>query len=55
MEKTQKYVDSYAEEGLRTLLLAKRQIDDGVYQLWNKRFQKASASIVNKDEKVEKV
>lgn len=48
-------MDAYAEEGLRTLLLAKKSLDKSYYAGWNERFQEAMASIVGKDEKVEKV
>ena len=54
MDTTQKYVDAYAEEGLRTLLLAKKSLDRQYYEAWNERFQQALASIVGKDEAVEK-
>jgi len=32
MNRTQKFVDMYAEEGLRTLLLAKKDIEAGAYE-----------------------
>ena len=41
IEKTQQYIDIYAEEGLRTLLLAKKDLDDGEYEEWNAKFQAA--------------
>jgi len=31
MDMTQKYVDAYAEEGLRTLLLSKKNLDEKYY------------------------
>ena len=55
MDTTQLYVDAYAEEGLRTLLLAKKDLDAAYYEEWNQRFVAASSEVVNKDEKVEKV
>jgi len=55
MATTQLYVDAYAEEGLRTLLLAKKNLDTAYYEEWNQRFVAASSEVVNKDEKVEKV
>ena len=54
-DQTKKYVDLYAEEGLRTLILAKREIDAQYYQQWNQRFLEAQVDIVNKYEKVEQV
>ena len=41
MDMTQKYVDAYAEEGLRTLLLAKKSLSQEYYDEWNGRFQEA--------------
>lgn len=38
MELTQRYVDLYAVEGLRTLLLAKKTLNGGEYEAWNNRF-----------------
>jgi magnesium-transporting ATPase (P-type) len=35
LKKTQEYVDVYAEEGLRTLFLAERYIDEAAYEAWN--------------------
>ena len=35
MDTNQKYVDAYAEEGLRTLLLAKKVLDKAYYADWN--------------------
>ena len=39
MDTTQKYVDAYAEEGLRTLLCAVKPLDANYYNEWNNRFQ----------------
>ena len=36
-------------------MLAKKSLDKSYYAGWNERFQEAMASIVGKDEKVEKV
>ena len=47
------YVDEYAKVGLRTLLLAKKDIDPQYYAQWNEKFQEAQSSVVDKDEKVE--
>ena len=55
LDRTQKYVDIYAEEGLRTLLLAKKELDNSFYQEWNARFKDAAGAVVNKDELMEKV
>ena len=52
MKKTQKYVDAFAEEGLRTLYLAERYIDDDEYEAWNKESKASKLEINNRDEKV---
>ena len=51
----QKYVDLYAEEGLRTLLLAKKDIEPKVYQEWHTWFQMASASVEERESKIESI
>ena len=53
MDMTQKYVDVYAEEGLRTLLLSKKILDENYYAQWRDKFNEAMGSVVGKDEKVE--
>jgi len=55
MEETQKKVDEYATEGLRTLLLAKKDVDEDYYEEWNERFQSALGKIVDRDTRVEKI
>jgi len=55
MDQTQQYVNCFAEEGLRTLLLARKPIEASVYEEWNVRFQQAMGEVVNKDEKVDMV
>ena len=35
------YIEEFAKEGLRTLLLAQREIDPEVYKKWNKEYQDA--------------
>ena len=55
MEETQIKVDEYATEGLRTLLLAKKEIDEDYYEEWNERFQSALGKIVDRDTRVEKI
>lgn len=41
LERTQLYVDGYAEQGLRTLFLAKRSLTLPEYTEWNRRYQEA--------------
>ncbi|XP_030628223.1 phospholipid-transporting ATPase VD [Chanos chanos] len=50
MEKTQRHLDDYAKEGLRTLCIAKRVLEEGEYEDWLKRHVFAEASIENREE-----
>jgi len=52
MRLTQTHVDAFANEGLRTLLLAKKKIDESYYQEWNMKFQLALGQVIGKDEKI---
>lgn len=52
VRKTQKYVDEYAQEGLRTLFLAEKEIPENIYQQWNKESQEAKLVIDNREAKV---
>jgi len=45
INQTNEFVVKYAEEGLRTLYLAKKEIDDDTYYGWNERSKKAKLSL----------
>lgn len=49
---TQQYVDVFAEEGLRTLFLAERIIEEAVFEEWFEKAEAAKLEIVNRDDKV---
>jgi phospholipid-transporting ATPase len=49
---TQNFVDDFAEEGLRTLFLAERYIDESTYKKWNEENKAAKLEINNREEKV---
>uniref|UniRef100_A0A667XIB7 Phospholipid-transporting ATPase n=1 Tax=Myripristis murdjan TaxID=586833 RepID=A0A667XIB7_9TELE len=49
-EQTQKHLDSYAREGLRTLCIAKKVLEEEEYELWLKRQLYAEASIEDREE-----
>lgn len=53
MDQTQVYVDEFANEGLRTLLLAAKSLDEEYYREWNCRFQSAQCDVNSKEEKVD--
>ena len=42
LPKTQGYLDAYAKEGLRTLLIASKTLSEKEYENWNKKYMKAS-------------
>ncbi|ORZ15669.1 hypothetical protein BCR42DRAFT_415680 [Absidia repens] len=54
-ETCSEHLENYANEGLRTLCLAYRLIATADYLPWQRRYQEASASIVNREERVEAV
>ena len=45
LDATLQYVDEYAQEGLRTLLLAQREVPFEVYKNWSIRYEKAIISL----------
>uniref|UniRef100_A0AAQ5ZK35 Phospholipid-transporting ATPase n=1 Tax=Amphiprion ocellaris TaxID=80972 RepID=A0AAQ5ZK35_AMPOC len=49
-EQTQKHLDSYAREGLRTLCIAKKCLDEEEYDVWLKDQLLAESSIENREE-----
>ena len=48
-------MENYAKEGLRTLLLAKKELDPKVYNEWNEKYEKATQIITNREEELAKV
>ena len=54
-EKIKEYVDRYATEGLRTLVLTKKVLDEDTYATWNLEQTEATLSIDNRDEKLDEV
>ena len=54
LPKTQGYLDAYAKEGLRTLLIASKTLSEKEYENWNKKYMKASTQ-VNKEAAINKV
>ncbi|KAM9842024.1 phospholipid-transporting ATPase VD [Aulostomus maculatus] len=47
---TQQHLDSYAREGLRTLCIAKKVLEEEEYEAWMKRHLLAESSIENREE-----
>ncbi|KAI8333988.1 hypothetical protein BC941DRAFT_400926 [Chlamydoabsidia padenii] len=52
---TEKHLETFATEGLRTLCLAYRFIAAEEYEDWNNKFMKASSSIYGREEKLDEV
>ena len=55
IKQTLKFVEDYANEGLRTLLIAHKEIDDEFYKDWNQKYQAAQTSIIDRDKKINEV
>ena len=53
MKETDEQLSAYAEDGLRTLLIAKRDVPQAVYRAWAGRFKEASNSMVERKKKME--
>lgn len=55
-EKTKEHMNEYADAGLRTLVLAYREVDEEEYMSFNKRFTAATNLVsADRDEKIEEV
>ena len=52
---TQDHLNKFAGEGLRTLCLAKKDLDVVVYERWRERYHEAVISLDNREEKVSAV
>ena len=42
LKKTQNFLDTYAKTGLRTLLIASKEIEQAEYEAWQEKYKKAS-------------
>lgn len=49
------YLDEYAKDGLRTLLVAEKEINNEFYEEWNKKYQRALCSIKDKENEINKI
>jgi len=54
LQRTQEFLDAYAKQGLRTLLIASKEISQDEYSAWSSKYNKASTS-KNKEEAVNAV
>ncbi|EEB16029.1 ATPase, class I, type 8B, putative [Pediculus humanus corporis] len=53
--KTQEHLNKFAGEGLRTLCLAVRDLDELFFNNWKQRHQEAAMSMENRDEKLDAI
>ncbi|KAK6631413.1 hypothetical protein RUM44_005940 [Polyplax serrata] len=53
--KTQEHLNKFAGEGLRTLCLAVRDLDEMFFNNWKQRHQEAAMSMENRDEKLDAI
>lgn len=53
--KTQEHLNKFAGEGLRTLCLAIRDLDEVFFANWKQRHQEAALSMENRDEKLDSI
>lgn len=54
MQKTIGFLEDYAKEGLRTLLIAYKEVDEDFYWDWAKKYTEAATSI-NREKEINKV
>jgi magnesium-transporting ATPase (P-type) len=52
LKECMKFLHQYAVNGLRTLLLTKRDLTEVEYQQWNSDFMNASMAVMNREELV---
>lgn len=55
MSSTLKNLEVFANEGLRTLLLAERTVTNEEFQTWVAKYQEATTSLVDREKKIEDV
>ncbi|CAH1795962.1 unnamed protein product [Owenia fusiformis] len=54
-EVTQEHLNMFANEGLRTLCLAVKEISSDYYDSWRKRYHTASTALTDRDDKLDEV
>ena len=54
-KETAEHLEMFAREGLRTLCIAQKELDEQEYQTWNKEHDLAAAAIVDREDKLESV
>lgn len=54
-QSTAEHLEMFAREGLRTLCVAWKELDEQQYQIWNKEHDLAAGAIVDREDKLETV
>lgn len=54
-DKTEEFLEDYAQDGLRTLLLAERELDMDWYKDWNQRYEEAAQDLTKRESAIEEV
>ena len=52
---TMKNIDQFANDGLRTLLVAEKEIDPGAYYRWNQKYLDACQAMDDREAKIEEI
>ena len=52
LEQTKGYIDLFSKEGLRTLMLTKKDISQREYNDWNAKWEKVQSELINREEKI---
>ncbi|XP_037350503.1 phospholipid-transporting ATPase FetA-like isoform X2 [Talpa occidentalis] len=52
---TLEHLDDFAREGLRTLMVAYRELDDAFFQTWSEKYSEACLSLDNRERKISNV
>lgn len=54
-EATREHLEKFGADGLRTLCLAYRQLDDQEYDFWNEKFIQAKSALRDREKKLDEV
>lgn len=55
VEVTNRYLEGYAKDGLRTLLLGQKELSSAEYEAFSAKMKEASQSMTDRDDKIEEV
>ena len=55
VKQTNDFLEQYAQDGLRTLLIAEKEIGEVEYREWSLKYKQAQAAVYKREEQVEEV